>query len=97
MIVSMLQGIIQLEGIHTLKEKRRVVNSVKQRLRNKFYVSAAEVDLHNSLTFAQFGVALVTNDALHGRRVMEKVTHFLEDQIPGVLYDVEFHYEEFGN
>ncbi|MDA3835727.1 MAG: DUF503 domain-containing protein [Spirochaetales bacterium] len=93
----MLQGIIQLEGITSLKEKRRVVNSVKQRLRNKFYVSAAEVDLHDSLSFFQIGVALVTNDVLHGRRVMQKVMLFLEDQVPGVLYDVEFHSEEFGS
>jgi uncharacterized protein YlxP (DUF503 family) len=93
----MLQAIIQLEGIASLKEKRRVVTSVKQRLKNKFSVSAAEVDLHDSLTFAQIGVALVTNDPVHGRKVMEKITHFLEDQVPGILYDVEYQSEQFGS
>lgn len=93
----MLQAIIQLEGITSLKEKRRVVNSIKQRLRNKFYVSAAEVDLHDSLQFAQIGAALVSNDKHHGQRVMQKITLFLEDQVPGVLHAVEIHSEEFGN
>ena len=93
----MLQAIIQLDGITSIKDKRRIVTSVKQRLRNKFSVSAAEVDLLDSLQFAQIGAALVTNDPQHGRRVMQKITLFLEDQIPGRLYDVETHLEEFGN
>lgn len=97
MIVSMLQAIIHLDGITSLKDKRRVVRSIKQRLKNKFSVSAAEVDLLDSLQFAQIGAALVTNDADHGKKVMQKITLFLEDQIPGTLYDVEMHLEEFGN
>jgi uncharacterized protein YlxP (DUF503 family) len=42
MIVAMLQVLVKLpEGIGSIKDKRRIVNSLKQRIRNKFSVSSA--------------------------------------------------------
>ncbi|NQT60067.1 MAG: DUF503 domain-containing protein [Bacteroidetes bacterium] len=98
MIVAMLQVIVKLpEGIVSLKEKRRIVNSLKQRIRNKFYVSTAEVDLNESLGFAQIGVALVTNSRVRGESVMQKIILFLENENSVDLYEAETRLEEFGN
>ncbi len=97
MIVAMLHCIIELEGVSSLKEKRRVVNSLKQRLRSKFYLSAAEVDLQNSLTFMELGVACVTNSRSHGEGVMQKVILFLEDAAPGRIHHIQTHVEEYGS
>ena len=46
---------LRLESAHSLKEKRHVVKSLKDRLRHKFNVSVAEIDdqdLHNSAVIA---------------------------------------------
>lgn len=96
MIVTLLHCIIELEGITSLKEKRRVLNSIKQRIRNTFNVSVAEVDLHNSLGYAAIGVALVTNSLSHGEGVMQKVSLFLERNVHGRIYDLHTHHEEYG-
>mgnify|MGYP001059416864 CR=1 FL=1 len=96
MIVALLHGIIELEGITSLKEKRRVLNSVKQRMRNTFNVSVAEVDLNNSLGYAELGIALVTNSRSHGEGVMQKVALFLERNVHGRMYDLHTHIEEYG-
>src|SRR5208337_3351587 len=61
MVVSMLILIIELPESASLKDKRSVVSSVKQRLRTKFRFSCAEVDLLDSLAFAEIGAALVSN------------------------------------
>lgn len=98
MIVAMLQVIVKLpEGIDSIKEKRRVILSLKQRIRNKFYVSSAEVDLHESLGFSQIGVALVTNSKSHGEKILQKIILFLESEHSVELYEAETHVEEFGN
>ena len=98
MVVAMLQVIVKLpEGIGSIKDKRRIVNSLKQRIRNKFYVSSAEVALNDSLGFAQIGAALVTNSRAHGERVLHKIILFLENETSVGLYEVETHLEEFGN
>jgi uncharacterized protein YlxP (DUF503 family) len=39
---------LRLESSHSLKEKRHVVQSLKDRLRHKFNVSVAEIDHRTS-------------------------------------------------
>jgi len=97
MVVSLLHCIIQLEDITSLKEKRKIVQSLRQKMRNRFYVSAAEVDLNESLTFTELGVAYVSNSRQKGERVMQKVSLFLENETPGRIYDIQTHVEEYDS
>ena len=91
----MIQLIIELPETCNKKDKRRIVNSLKQKLQNRYKVSAAEIDLHESLTFTQVGAALVSNSRLHGERVMQKILSFVEDDVPGRVQDVQIHTEYF--
>ncbi|ADK81470.1 DUF503 domain-containing protein [Sediminispirochaeta smaragdinae] len=95
MIVTMMQCLFELPETTSLKEKRRVIKSVVARLGNKFRISAAEVDLHDSLRFGQIGGAFVTNSREHGERVMNKVMLFLEGEIPGRIQHYGVHSEHF--
>ncbi len=62
----MLVGVCTLElFIHTsqsLKEKRFVVKSIKDRIAHRFNVSVAEVDHLDKWQRACIGIATVTND-----------------------------------
>jgi len=96
MVVSLVQFIIYLPDATNLKEKRRVVQSLKRRLQIKFRISAAEVDLHQSYTYAQIGAALVSNSKKHGDRVIQKVIDFVEQEVPGRIQDIETHTEFYS-
>lgn len=52
----------------SLKDKRRVIKSLKDRIRNRFNVSVAEVGNADARRSATIAVAMVSNDAayLHG-------------------------------
>jgi len=89
MVVSMIQLLIEIPGTMSLKDKRRIVNSLKDKLRMKFKVSAAEVDLHDSLSFAQIGAALVSNSRQYGESVLQKALRFAENEVPGRIHDVQ--------
>ena len=89
MVVSMLKFIIEIPPISSIKEKRRIIGSLKDKIRIKFKVSAAEVDLQDSYRFAQFGVALVSNSRKYGESVMQKILHFVEANSPGRLNDAK--------
>ena len=93
MVVSLVQFIIHLPDADTLKEKRRVVQSIKRKITVKFKISAAEVDLHGSYTYSQIGAALVSNSKKHGDQVIQKLIAFVEDEIPGRVQDVQTHTE----
>ncbi len=91
----MMQFIIELPDVASIKEKRNVVVSLKERLRRKFKFSIAEVDLNDSLCFSQLGIALVTNSKTYGEGVLNKAVDFIEDNLPGRLHDVSIHTENF--
>jgi uncharacterized protein YlxP (DUF503 family) len=63
MIVGVLTLDLAIFDAQTLKDKRRVISSLKQRLRNRFNVSVAEIDHHDKPKRCSLGVALVCGEA----------------------------------
>jgi uncharacterized protein YlxP (DUF503 family) len=95
MIVSMIQVIFEIPDIGSIKDKRRIVKSVKDKLERRFHLSAAEVDLQDSLSFAQIGGALVSNSRNFGETVLNKAFKMIENEVPVRIQDVRIHSEEF--
>jgi uncharacterized protein YlxP (DUF503 family) len=95
MIVSMIQIIFEIPDVSSIKEKRRVVKSVKDKLQRRFHLSAAEVDLQDSLGFAQIGGALVSNSRVFGESVLRKAFTMIENEVPVRIQNMSIHSEEF--
>jgi len=95
MIVSMIQLIFEIPDVDSLKEKRRIMRSVKDKLRRRFNMSAAEVDLLDSLSFGHIGGALVSNSRTFGESVMHKAFDMIEREIPIRIQDMSIYSEEF--
>ncbi len=57
----------------SLAEKRRVVSSIKERVRSRFNVSVAEVAEQDIWQRAVLGVAVVSPDRRHADEVLQKV------------------------
>ena len=93
MVVTLIQIIIELPESTSLKDKRSVVSSAKERIRRKFQISCAEVDLLDSLRFAQLGGALVSNSREFGEKVMNKVLAFVEGGLALKVHDSQIHNE----
>jgi uncharacterized protein YlxP (DUF503 family) len=91
----MIQMIFEMPDIGSIKDKRRVVKSIKDKLERRFHLSAAEVDLQDSLSFAQIGGALVSNSRSFGETVLNKAFKMIENEIPVRIQDVKIHSEEF--
>ena len=95
MVVSMIQIILELPEVTSIKEKRRIVKSLKERLQHRYKISAAEVDLHDSLMFTQIGGAIISNSRQFGESVMQKVLTFIEDESVGRVQDVSITSEHY--
>lgn len=86
----MLIGTVQLHLLlpsRSLKEKRRIVNSLKERTRNKFNVSISEIDFNNDHHNALIGIAIISNDGNYLNSVLYSIVNFIEDEFPGMLVD----------
>lgn len=95
MTVSMLRVIIELPDTTSIKDKRRIVLMTKDKLRLRFRVSCAEVDLQDSLGFAELGAAVVSNSREFGEGVMQKALSFIEDRLVLKVYDAQIHSETY--
>jgi len=77
MEVGILQFSVRLRGCHSLKEKRQVLKSIKDRLRARFNVSVAEVDDHELWQKGTIGVVTCSNDATHVRSLLDQIVGML--------------------
>ena len=78
MIVGVMTTQLCLHGVSSLKEKRSIVKSVVGRLRNRFNVSAAEVDHQDSKTSAVIAIATVSNDTRFVDRQFDTIINFMQ-------------------
>jgi uncharacterized protein YlxP (DUF503 family) len=73
MIVGSLRVNLLIRESRTLKDKRQVVRSVKDRLRHGFNVSVAEVDAQDHRQLAVLGFAMVGGEAAQVRHGLEQI------------------------
>lgn len=92
---------IRIEGAHSLKDKRQVVRSVKDGLRNHFNVAVAEVDASEAWQRATLGVVsisdsrdylegLMRNVERHAMRVANNAGGEVTDSFLDFLFEAEF-------
>jgi uncharacterized protein len=90
-VVGTLRLEVLIPNARSLKDKRRVVRSLVDRLRHRFRVAAAEVgdnDVHNH---AVLGFAAVSNEVRHAQSVLSQVVEFVRNSPNALLgeYDLE--------
>ena len=78
MNISVCKITFHLPENQSLKGKRRVINSLRSRIHNKFNVSIAEVDDHDSWQMATLGITCVGNNSRHTDDVLSNVLAFIE-------------------
>lgn len=89
MIVGVLRVELSLPGSHSLKDKRRLLRSLLDRLHQTFHVAAAEIDRQDSWRHAEVGVSYVSNSAAHANAVLSKVLAVVEREAELVITEVE--------
>jgi uncharacterized protein YlxP (DUF503 family) len=73
MIVGSLRVRLLVRESRSLKDKRQVMRSIKDRLRNGFNVSVAEVDAQDNRQLIVLGLAMVGSERKHVRTTLEQV------------------------
>lgn len=77
MRVGLLTVVIQLHAIASIKDKRKIVKSLLERLRSRFNCSAIEVDAHDRKLVARLGVAVISNDGAFLNQQIDAIAEFI--------------------
>jgi uncharacterized protein YlxP (DUF503 family) len=91
MTIGLLTLEIHIPDARSLKDKRQVLRSLKDRLRARFNVAVAELDYQDTWQRAQVGIVSLSNDSAHLenslRQVLEESERMLGSDL--VAHDVE--------
>ncbi|HET7295941.1 MAG TPA: DUF503 domain-containing protein [Gemmatimonadales bacterium] len=78
MVVGVMTWELHLAACHSLKDKRHVLKSLKDRLHNQFNVSAAETAHHDLWQRAEVTVCVVAADRAHVDNVLRQADRLIE-------------------
>jgi len=83
MVVGLCTVEVLIAGSRSLKDKRQVLHSIKDRLRAKFNLSVAEVDAQDLWQKAVLAMACVANEGGHVSQVLEQALNLVKG-VPAV-------------
>ena len=87
MHIGVLQFTLEIPYSESLKDKRRVVKSMKDRIRRNFNVSIAEVDDLDDRTVATLGAVMAGNDIPYINSALDKLLNTIQDDRDAILAD----------
>ncbi len=93
MIVGVLEVELFLPGCLSLKEKRMVIRSVKDKVSKKFNTSVAEIDFLDKWQRASLAFATVSNSKAFTEEVLQKIFQLLDKNISFELIKHRFDYK----
>jgi uncharacterized protein len=89
MVIAILTVSLSIPQADSLKDKRRVIKSIKDRIRNSFNVSVAEIGDQDIWRSALLGVAVISEDASYANGVLSRVQDFIRDKSDAIMTNCE--------
>ena len=89
MVIGVCSWDLSLPECRSLKDKRKVVKSLKERLQHRFRVSVAETRHQDTWTRAELTAAVVTSDRSHADSILDKLDQFVEGDGRAIILRVD--------
>lgn len=96
MKIFLMHITLRASWVHSLKEKRMVVKSLVERLKNKFNVSVSEIseqDIHQTIVI---GIAGIGGSTAQLDSTMENIIRFIEDNTDAEIIAIEDEVEVYN-
>lgn len=84
-VIGVLTLEIHVEDSHSLKDKRHVVKSLKDRLKAKFNVAVAEIDGLDSWQHSVVAAVTVSSDRVRAEQILQAAENHAADLLGGAL------------
>ncbi len=92
MIIGLLTLEIYTPYSHSLKEKRKTLNRIKDRLKKKFNVAFAELDYQNKWQRSKIGLVTLNAQKRMVDQIFQKIIREIEENIEGEILHSEILY-----
>ena len=85
MLVTVALFELHIEFAESLKDKRMVVKSLRDKLSHRFKVATNEVALHDVHQHARLAISFITLEHAHADALLDKIIDFIESHTDAVL------------
>ncbi|MEG2934899.1 MAG: DUF503 domain-containing protein [Clostridium sp.] len=89
MKIFLMHVTLRATWVHSLKEKRMVVKSLVQRVKNKFNVSVSEIDEQDIHQTIVIGIAGIGGTSAQLDSTMENIVNFIENNTDAEIIGIE--------
>lgn len=83
MWVYYMEVSLAIPEAHSLKDKRRITQSILKKMRDRYNISIVEADKQDSWQEAVFAIAGLAANRAKGDRAMEGLLAFIDEASPG--------------
>lgn len=92
MIIGLLTVEIYIPYSHSLKEKRKTLNKVKDRLKKKYNIAFAELEYLNKWQRSRIGLVTLNTQKRMVEKILQKILIEIEENIEGEILSKEIYY-----
>lgn len=85
--IGLLQMDFRIPGARSLKDKRRVLNSLKQLLHNRYNCSVAEVEFQDIWNRTRLAACVVSMESQHANEQLNEIARFAANKHDAELLD----------
>ena len=78
MIIGTLTVPVHLHGLGSIKDKRKIVKSLIERLKSRFNASVSEIEALDNKRLAVIGIAVVSNEGRFVEEQMDTIVQFIQ-------------------
>ena len=89
MVIGVATWELSLPECRSLKDKRRVVKSLKERMQSRFRVSVAETGSLDIWTRAELTAAVVASDGRQAESILDTLDRFVDGNSRGFIVRTE--------
>jgi len=91
-VIGFLAMEIFLPYSQSLKDKRRVLNALRDRVRGRFNAAFAELDFQDKWQRSRIGIVTLNSQKGLVDEVLQKICRDVEENLEGEIILSEFHY-----
>lgn len=95
MFVCIMKIELRFPPVSSIKDKRKIVNSVKMKIDSRFKVAVAEVDDQDLYNSSLLGLSFVSLYRDHSVSKGQKIVKYLETNMSEFFYDYNMIVEEY--
>lgn len=90
MVIGTGRVVLRLHGVNSLKEKRKIVKAIVNRIKNSFNASVAEVGANDLHERAEIGFSITGNDQSTINSIIDKIFNKVDDMGLAEMIDTDY-------